>query len=189
LAAQTKQPIGIELGEYSGTLCEERRPFDIRDRSPQHALVDALSGTRYSLRKADGIYLIVAPDLTSWQRDTLDYRYDYFPGNRPTTMADLGARLTGWMEMEIGHVPGFAASVLHSPSSQNVEMGNVSRESTEEIADRIVTLDGKGLWIFRGTAAHPTSAADEEITVYSYTDDVASLNKLSCNSIDATRIR
>lgn len=186
VAEQTRQPLGIEFGEHPGKLCEIQHVFNIQNESTQDALVKSLQDTGYSVEDEAGVLVIVAPDLMTWQRSLLDYRYESFSTGAATTMAGLGARLTGWMQMEVGHVPAFGGSVRHSPDAQRFQIGPISGASTEDIANRIVNLDSKGIWILKPTIANPKGAADEQIKVYSYRDDLGSLQQLTCDGDETT---
>lgn len=181
IGIQTKQPIGIEFGENPQRLCELHRSFDIKEDSADGALKKAISDTGYAVRAEDGVLLVVPPDLANWQLSMLTHEYRGFTGGaRPTTMAGLAAILTGWMQAEVGHVQGFGGSILHSTTAEELRLRAIPGASTEEIANQIVSLGSKGIWILRPTTANPAGAADEEIRAYSYKDDIGTLHNLSC---------
>jgi hypothetical protein len=181
IALQAGSPIGVEFGQDQGILCNRKRSFDISEQLPYEAFSQVLSGTGYTIKEHNGVFLVTAQDLTGQQRALLDFKYDSFPGAK-ATMAGLGAQLTGWMRMEAEHVPAFAASVVHSESSSHVQLHDFTSASTEEIANAVVRLDAKGIWLFRKAPADSQGAADEELVIYSYSDDLQAIKNLSCTT-------
>jgi hypothetical protein len=57
--------------------------------------------------------------------------------------------------------------------------------TTKEIANQIVSQNGKGVWVFRPTAdAVPASGRDTPVQIYSYEENSKGLESLGCG-IDA----
>lgn len=181
IALQTHAPMGIVFGKNQNALCENPRAFDIRNELPAEALTKIADLGGYSVTKRNNTLLVVPPDLYLWQVEVLEYRYDSFPAESGMTMAGLGARLYGSMCMSMGRVSGFAASTLHSATSQTFNTVAMSRASTEEIANSIVNLGDKGLWVLKSKVPEPKGVLDEELRIYSYRDDAHALSQLSCD--------
>jgi hypothetical protein len=59
----------------------------------------------------------------------------------------LGAELTMWIRMEIDREPGIGGSILSSTNDERFTLGAIPAATTEELANRIVSLGSKGLWI------------------------------------------
>ena len=157
------------------------RSFDIRDKTPAEALIAIGASVGYELKEEQGVLILIAPDLESWQSTVLDYRFSSFPGASNTIMKLLATRLTVAIRMEIGKATSAAGSTLYNPDSHRVSLDDASNISTEEMANQIVNLDKKGLWILHSAAEHPSGPVDAEMSIYSYADDAGFIQKLDCN--------
>jgi hypothetical protein len=155
VAQQTHVPIGIVLGQNPDTL-HEPRSYDLRSVDARSALLEAIRGTGYSLKEESGVLEIYAADLTPRQRDLLSHRYQNFASNPSSTMTELGVGLTIWMRAVSDPDHGAGGSTLSSTSDETFTLGPIPSATTEEIANRIVTLGSKGMWIFR-VAGSPTT--------------------------------
>lgn len=177
---QTHTPIGIVFGQHQQTLCDKKHGFSIKDQLPKDALVRAVAGTGYSVRERSGVFVIAAPDIPNWQRKLLKHRYRVFKAEEEMTMAELGAQLTGWMWVAVDHAKGYGASIMGSLSAEQLKLGVMKFASTEEIANRIVSLGSKGIWLLKADKSNASSAMQESITTYSYHDDTLAIQTLSC---------
>jgi len=177
---QTRQPLGIIFGANPQKLCEIRHAFNIRSDQPRDALDEVLGNTGYSIEDDDGVLVLIPPDLMSWQQTLLDYRYESFPQEEPVPMTLLAARLTEWMWAAAAPMQGYGASIMYSPDAEKVQLGTVKGESTEEIANQIVKLGSKGVWMLQPNKGNSKGPTDEQISVYSYHDDAIFLPRLTC---------
>lgn len=81
-------------------------------------------------------------------------------------MSSLASELTGWMWTEVGHVPAWDASIMMSSlDAEKVQLSTIKEESTEQIANRIVKLGSKGIWVLKPNTANPKGPADEQIDI------------------------
>jgi hypothetical protein len=62
-------------------------------------------------------------------------------------MVMLGAELTMWIRAEVDHETGFFGSILGSTNDERFTLGAIPVATTEELANRIVSLGSKGMWI------------------------------------------
>jgi hypothetical protein len=177
---QTHTAIGIVFGQHQQTLCDKKHSFSINDQLPKDALARAVAGTGYSVRERSGVFVIAAPDIPTWQRRLLTHRYPVFKAEEEMTMQVLGAQLTGWMWVEVGHAKGYGASIMGSLSAEQLKLGVMKFASTEEIANRIVSLGSKGIWLLKADKSNASSPMQESITTYSYHDDTLAIQTLSC---------
>lgn len=95
-------------------------------------------------------------------------------------MASLGTTLTGWMRMVLGHEQTFAASVFSSPNARGYSLSELRAASVEDVANRIVRLDGGGIWLLRLTNQNARGPQDDEVRVFSYVDDRDALESVQC---------
>jgi hypothetical protein len=144
---QTRGPIGIVLGEDPTLLSKTRRTYNLEQVDTRSALLEAIAGTGYSLKASNGVFVLIAGDLTSRQQQVLDHEYPDFKSEPHQTMVELGVQLTMWMLTEIDGVTGFAGSILGATNDERFTFGAMAPSTTEEIANRIVSLGSKGMWI------------------------------------------
>jgi hypothetical protein len=144
---QTRNPLGIVLGEDRTLLSKTHRTYNLDKVDTKSALLEAIAGTGYSLREEDNVFVLVAGDLTSRQRLVLTHEYSGFRSGSDETMVELGAELTMWIRTEIDHENGFAGSILGSTNDERFTLGAIPAVTTEELANRIVSLGSKGMWV------------------------------------------
>jgi hypothetical protein len=176
---QSHYPIGVIIGDNWRPLCvNNHRSIDIDDSTPLEAITKIAGSAGYSVTVRGAALEVVGPDLAQWRQDILKHRYN-FPAWSQITVAGLGDRLNGWMRMEIGHVQTYISSTGHAANSPRYDLDAMPSASTEEIANSIVTLGSKGIWVFRPITLTPASALDEEIRVFPY-DDPEELKSVAC---------
>lgn len=165
---QTRMPIGIVLGQDLNALSKPVRSYNLKDVSARDALLEAIQGTGYSLREEDHVTVLFAGDITSRQMQLLKHEYSDFGSEQSATMAELGAGLNGWMWAEVDPVRGYGASIQGSMNDERFILEPIKDATTEEIANRIVSLGSKGMWIFRVAAFPPADASDDRIEIEPY---------------------
>jgi len=180
IALQTGVPVGIVLGQDQQMLCRLRRSFDIHDKTPRQALTEVSSSVGFLVKEEQQVLVTIAPDVASWQQEMLDHKFVKFPGYTDTAMTLLGTRLTGAIRMTLGNVETFAASTPHSANAHKISAGDMFNASSEEIANKIVNMDDKGLWIIKSAVNPPSGPANAEIKIYSYADDAELIRDINC---------
>jgi len=181
IGLQSRQPTGIIFGENPQKLCETHSAFDIHTEQVRDALDKATVDTGYFIRDEDGVLVLVPPDLMAWQQTSLDYRYESFPQEEPVPMSSLAARLTGWMWAAANPMQGYGGSIPGSLDDEKIQLGTIRDESTEQIANRIVKLGSKGVWMLKPNKPDPKGPVDEQIQIYSYHDSATFLGSIGCN--------
>ena len=179
IAATDKVPMGIILG-VKQTLCEPQRKFNFAGMSTLQALQKALEGTSYTVTLEQGVYEVKAPDLTQREQEVLTFQFPKF-GSTPTSMSGLGAWLTGYVLSVIEGGGGFAVDTLGSANDEISRIPEMKDLSAPQIANEIVKLGSKGIWVMRATRCDsgpkPGSTLFE---FYSYHDALPGLGKLTC---------
>jgi hypothetical protein len=149
---QTRVPIGVVLGKDPTLLSEAPRSYNLENVDAKSSLLEAIAGTGYSLNESNNVLVLIAGDLNPRQRMVLDHVYEDFKAGPDRTMVMLGGQLTMWMQAELDHVPGFGGSILYSPDDERFTLGDIRLATTEELANRIVSLGSKGMWTLTADA-------------------------------------
>lgn len=173
-------PLGIVLGPHP-LLCSQERPISVVAATVKEAFSQALVGTGYSASIEGNAYVITAPDATQDETKLLNFRFETFTSTNGS-MNYAGALLAGYIKTSIGGARGFAIDSLLGPSSKTFTI-KMQSATTMEIADRIVSQVGKGLWVMRprvDTLAAPE--AQTPIEIFSYSEDAQSLGTLTCGA-------
>ncbi|HEX5233877.1 MAG TPA: hypothetical protein VFW25_00960 [Silvibacterium sp.] len=165
---QTRFPIGVVLGEDLDALSKPVRSYDLENVNARDALLEAIQGTTFSLREENHVAILFGGDITRRQQQLLMHRYAYFNPSQGATTVELGAYLNEWMWAAINPAQGSLSSIGGSLNDERFTLTPMKEATTEEIANRIVSLGSKGMWIFRVAAFHPTDASADQIEVESY---------------------
>jgi hypothetical protein len=178
IAQENRIPIGIVFGNRP-LLCSEERPTSIHAKTLLEAFSQAIAGTGYTAIRDGEAYVLIAPDATVHEQQVLNYRFDRFSAT-DSTMNDAGQLLAGYIRTTIEGAQGFVTS---SPVGALSKTFTIRTEwaTTKEIANRIVSQNGKGVWILRPTyesGLKPRSQSS--IRIYAYSEDAAELDRVSC---------
>jgi hypothetical protein len=165
---QTRKPIGVVLGEDPTLLSKTKRPYSLFEVDAESALMAAVVGTGYTVEESGDGFLVIAGDLTPRQRQVLTHEYLGFQGGANVTMAKLGSQLTILMESEIDDLTGFGGSTPGSANDENFTLEAMPPSTVQEIADRIVSLGSKGLWILTTDALQRTSGSTDTVQIEPY---------------------
>lgn len=165
---QARIPIGLVLGRDQNALSEKKHSYNLKDVDATAALQEAIKGTGYSLKEEDHVFVLTAGDVTPRQQQLLAYRYSAFKPGPDETMVGLGMTLTMWMRAVIDPKWGFAMDTLSSTNEERFSVSIPPSATTEEIANRIVSLGSRGMWILRASATSPTGHSTDQIEIEPY---------------------
>lgn len=171
-------PIGIGFG-LNQRLCTEERDYSFAGMSTLEALRRVSKEPGYNVTLDNGVYDLWPPDLTQREQEVLRFTFPRFSAP-PTTMSDLGGRLTGYVSMSIEGASGFIVNTLGRPEDEVITISAMTDMTAPQIANQIVQLGSKGMWTMR--AMHPDSGPKPGSTVfniYSYHDS-SNLKDLNC---------
>jgi len=172
---QTRIPIGVAMGKDIDALSKKARAYDLDRVDAASALSVAIEGTGYSIEIRDGVTVLMAGDLTAYQRELVTHSFTDFNPGKAEIMVSLGAMLTGWLRAFIDPTTGWGGSILSSTNEEKLNLEVPTPATTEDIANRIVRMGSCGMWIFKGGASHqsPVSATSIDIEPYQhYTNKV-----------------
>ena len=160
---QTRIPIGVAVGQDVGMLEKTKQTYDLVNADAKTALQEAISGTGYSLAEKDGVIVLMAGDITPYQRELLAYRLKDFRSGPDSAMTDLNFQLNMWLDAAINpDKPGYGASLLGSTNDERFTMETIS--DCEQ--DCFAWL--KGMWIFNAEAVAAKGSPMERMLIESY---------------------
>ena len=165
---QTRIPIGVVLGQEPGVLSKPRRSYDLENVDARSALLEAIQDTGYSLIEENHVLVLIADDLTARQQRLLTQPYSDFGRGSNSTMVELGVSLTMWMRNAIDPMDGYAASIGGSTNDERFTLAEPLSGTTEEIANRIVSLGSKGMWIFRADPSPHSGESTDQVEIEPY---------------------
>ncbi len=165
---QTRIPIGIVIGEDAGLLSKPIHSYHLVKMDARSALQEAIQGTGYALRDEIPVLVLIAGDLTDRQMDLLTRSYSDFKGEPGGTMVELGADLSMWMEASLDRGFGFGGSIMYSTNDERFTLGDCSGETTEQIANKIISLGSKGMWVFKANAFAASDKLRDEVIMEPY---------------------
>ena len=168
IGRQTRIPIGIVLGEDDARLSKTRRDYRLLGVDAKSALAQAVVGTGYSVSESDAGFLLTAGDLTSRQREVLIQELVDFRAGSEAPMVELGSQLTMWLQAAIGHPAGFAGSILYSTNDERFTLQKLPPLTVQQIADGIVSLGSKGMWILTTDPVQRTSEWTDGVKIEPY---------------------
>jgi len=176
---QARIPIGVVLGRNPDVLLKARHSYDLEKVDARFALLEAIQGTGYILNEENNVLVLMAGDLAPRQRRLLTQPYAGFKPGSDKTMVELGVSLTMWMRVAVDPTMGFGASISGSTNDERFNVEGTLSGTTEEIANRIVSLGTKGMWILRvDPRPSPSGSTDEiEIDPYQHYSNMANITR------------
>lgn len=166
---QTRIPIGIVFGRDANALTKERHSYDLENVTPETALQEAAHDADYTLNQEGAVWVLVADDLSSRQSSLLLQTYSDFNVRELCTLVELGVSLTMWMQAAANpKIQGFGGSILHSLNDERLTLKVPPSSNTEEIANAIVSLGSKGMWMLKAAPDSPNDALNDQVEIEPY---------------------
>jgi len=174
IAAENRIPVGIVLGTHP-LLCGSRKDFNIREAGAWDAFEEVVAGTGYEVTFEDGVFVIRAPDTTAHELELLDHQFGRFRTTKDT-ISGAGGLLAGYI-LTVEGASGFGGDNLFSPDEPTFTI-DMQGATAEQIANRIVTSGGKGVWVFRPTPQGSTTTL--AIRAFAYGWEKSELDQADC---------
>jgi hypothetical protein len=174
IAAEYRIPVGIVVGTHP-LLCGSRKDFNIREAGVWDVFEEVVARTGYEVTFEDGVFVIRAPDTTAHELELLDHQFERFRATKDT-ISGAGGWLAGYI-LTVEGASGFGGDNLFSPGEPTftIDMQSVT---TEQIANRIVTSGGKGVWVFRPTPEGSTTTI--AVRAFAYGWEKSDLDHADC---------
>jgi hypothetical protein len=164
-------PFGIEVDQ---TLCGEPARPVVKD-TVSRVISSFLAPTDATWTITEGAVRIQAKKRKIAARLVGDLKIDQFQGMN-TSFQGLGIILTGHIYARLHPRAAYAGDILSSSESTPVAPFSLQDATVEEIADHVVSLDSRGVWI-----RYAEHKPDPIVRIYSYRDDAKLLKTLSCS--------
>jgi hypothetical protein len=167
---QTRIPLGVILGSDPDALSKSIRSFDLEQVDAKFALLKAIQDTGYSLKEENQVIVLTAGDLSSRQRSLLALRYSIPRPTHKTSMIELSFDLTMRMRnaMDPDSKYGFGASISTSSNEEQFTLEEALAGTTEQMANKIVSLGSKGMWILKSDPPPPSGALTDQLVIQPY---------------------
>ena len=166
---QARISIGLALGRNTDALTKEQRAYDLENVTPEVALREAARDAHYTLNQEGAVWVLVADDITSRQSSLLAQRYSDFKVDNSSTMVQMGVSLTMWMRVTASpEIQGFGASIGGSLNDERLALKVTPLSTTEQIANMIVSLGSKGMWILRAEPDYSDHVSIDEVEIEPY---------------------
>lgn len=170
-------PIGIVLGKGS-KLCEGEIKYDFSGLSSAEALNKVLAPFSIKTSPEDNVINLVDSDIPSEVNQIMVYKFARFSAP-PTTMRDLGERLTGYISTTFEGASGFFLTAPITPDFELLTISEITGATVPQIANQIVKLGSRGIWIMY-EKPRSIDKSSTIITIFSYHDSSSQLAGFSC---------
>jgi hypothetical protein len=166
---QTRTPIGVVLGRNTDALTKDRRSYDLENVAPETALREAARDANYTLKQEGPVWVLVADDVTSRQSSLLSLSYTGCDLDFSGTMVGMGVSLTMCVRITASpEIQGFGGSILGSLNDERLTLKVTPSSTTEEIANMIVSLGSRGMWILRAEPDYSDHVSIDEVEMEPY---------------------
>lgn len=165
---QSRRAIGIVLGRNARSLLGHPRPFALADVDVETALRDAVCGTGYSLQQRSGVLMLIAGDLTARQKRVLSLPVADFRAEPGSSLSDMGQSLTMWLQNTLHPGGGYMLGGISSTNEEGFTMPEIASSTVEQIANRIVQIGPKGIWVLHADAVKQRGRPRDTVAIESY---------------------
>jgi hypothetical protein len=174
-------PVGIIL-DSQVSLCNSPRNVSLKSASIGSVMDTLLVASEYVWSMDEGILVVRPRNLPESSSYVLNLKFERFTGMK-STIQGLGIILNGYIHGKLRPTEGYAGDILQSPDSEQVGPLDLSNATVTQIANNIVSLDGKGTWVLYPVPENTSQiAAVRRLYVYGYSDDSGTIAGLSCDN-------
>ena len=174
-------PLGIVIATPT-KLCSPLKTIQFEHATVEQALTKVLSGSDY-LWERDGDAYIVKPRAPGEaEEQILNLRLDRFSGS-DTTIQGLGIILAGYIHSHLYPKEGYAGDILSTPESEHIPPFTLSNVTVKQVANYIVGLKNKGVWILYPKPDQPEKTQSQQLYTYGYSDDHDLILSLPCSNL------
>lgn len=187
LGSQEHIPLGIVL-QKADSICNQHKTVNAVNTTAFQIINMLLDGTDKTFLPKGKVIEVRPKQISARTAAILKMRYEDYSSMATnmgglTTMHGLGVILSGRISMRLHPGRGYGGSIIGSLDAQQLPAFKLKNVSVEDIADYIVSLGGRGVWIFY-QPAETQRAPDGEVQLktYSYIDDRTALLTEPCST-------
>ena len=180
IASDKRMALGI-LMSTTGDLCSNVQRAATDDALPASEQIAKLAGlVHYKLILEDGVIVLVPDHISRRLQTAAETKFDRFPA-LDGSMSDMGSVLQGWISVRDDGAKGFAIDSIAGSDPEKYTLPNMQAVSPRSIANRIVTLPARGVWILSEQQATDKKPPKIILRVYSYRKDLSALERVTCS--------
>jgi hypothetical protein len=183
IGLQTRVPIGIIPGSDAGALCRTKTTFVFLGEDPRSALDAMAQQLQYTLNQVDGVFLLMAPDITPHQREVLEHRFRVYRTGRKLIVQMISVQLSEalWDALGKSVSAGYGGSIYHSADAPQIPLPPVLHNVTaQDIAGIAVKSGTGGIYLSRIQPSRMASPEDLTIQISSYGDPNQLKQDMNC---------
>lgn len=182
LGSQEHMPLGVVL-QKADRICNQRKNVNGVNMTTSQIIKMLLDGTDETYFLKGSIIEVRPKQIFGRTATILNTRYTEYNSSMPTTMQDSGVILSSRLYGRLHPGQGYIGDILASPAAEKLPVFKLENVSVEDIADHIVSLGSKGIWIFYQPAENQQAPDGQvELSTYSYVDDNIALLTQPCST-------
>ncbi len=168
LARRDRIPAGVIVGRESYCALVPNLAQSFATGTVKEAFAEIAKATGGSVTTDGKVLVLRVGTPPKRLSKALSFKFPRFP-KVDGTLPDLGALLDGWMLSTLPENNGFGSSIGISPGEETLHLPESTNVSVQEVADKMVSLGSKGIWIAMDTNDDSSdSARTMSIDLYSY---------------------
>jgi hypothetical protein len=175
---QNQIAIGVVLSPHAG-LCTTQRRLVLKNVTAEKIMDGLLRHSGYIWTFDKGVFVISPKSMPASSEQILHLRYPSFKSPE-TTLQGLGIVLSSSINSALDPNAGSAFSILSSSDSKTIKPVSLENVTVEQIANHIVSLNGKGAWILDPNPYESGKSGKSVLHIYGYEDDARVLRNLPC---------
>ena len=181
LGSQESIPIGIVL-DKTNALCNQRKSVTAVNRALGQVMTDLLAASGEVWSVEDGVIEVKPKQVSEASVHILNMTFSEYR-SMDTTIQGLGIILSGNIYSRVNPRQGYAGNILSSLDAEKVPAFRLQNVSVKQIANHIISLGNKGMWIFypQPEDAQQNIAQHVQLSTYGYKDDKRVLETVSCS--------
>lgn len=180
LGSQEHIPIGIVL-QKADRMCIQHKSVNTVNTTAAQIVSMLLDGTDDTFLRKGNVIEVRPKQISERTAAILKMRYKEY-SSITTTMHGLGVILSARIYGRLHPNQGYAGSILDSVDAEKLPAFKLENVSVEDIADYIVSLGSKGIWILYQSAETQQGPDDHvQLKTYSYVNDKTALLTEPCS--------
>jgi hypothetical protein len=176
-----KLPVGI-IRQRGDALCQRSViPDGLQAEAATSATIAALAATAHYHPSMNGEVMAIQPDNISKKlQSVMVYRYPSFP-KLEGTPGYMGQVLQGWLSTTFNGARGYGGESVQAGPEEDRTLPALKSATPVEIANAIVALPPKGLWVLEEVAGKDGRSTEVNFTLFPYGTNPQKINAVLCS--------